>query len=464
MIVPTTDRPAGGTWGTDGTIVFATSEGLYRVSQDGGAATLLAKPDAAHQERALAWPQFMPDGHSVLFTILKRSIDEAQIASLDLRTGDRSIVLKGGTAARYTSRGELVYASGRNLNVVAFDLASDQIRGEPVAAANIVIANPPDNGAADFALADNGTLIFTGTSSTSPPRAVVWVDRAGREEPLSLPPNPYFYPRISPDGTLVALDIPGVNRDISVYSLARKLLTPLTDGPNEDKLPVWSVDSQRLFFASNRENNDDVYSQAANGATPARLEFSAPGSQFPQSFTPDGSRLIVYEDFKDLGVLELAHPDRGLEPLLHSRFDERAAVVSPDGHWFAHESNESGRFEIWIRSFPDVTGRREQVSNGGGRFPHWSATGSGELFYVDPNGMMMSAAVTLQPTLTVGTVTPLFRTEKPPDGPSGTPYDVASDGRFLIARPVPVTSDPAAINVVLNWFTELRQRAPDAAR
>jgi len=164
-------------------------------------------------------------------------------------------------------------------------------------------------------------------------------------------------------------------------------------------------------------------------------------------------------------VLDLSHPD-ALHPLLHSRFNEILGEVSPDGDSIAYESNESSdRTEVFVRPFPDVTGRRVQVSSDGGRFPMW-ARHSRELSYVDSTGTMMSAAVVLDPTLRLGKVTPLFRTEKPPVEISGRPYDVSpKDGRFLVTKPVPSpASDAFEISVVLNWFTELGQPAATARR
>ena len=158
-------------------------------------------------------------------------------------------------------------------------------------------------------------------------------------------------------------------------------------------------------------------------------------------------------------MLNLARPDR-LEPLLHGEFVARLGVVSPDGNWLAYESNESGnRFEIFLRPFPNVSGRREKVSIEGGRFPVWGPKGSNELFFVDLDGGMMAASVTLSPSLSLGRVTRLFEWEKPPPGASGTPYDVSPiDGRFLLEKPA--TEGPGVINisVVLNWFEELREQ------
>ena len=179
-------------------------------------------------------------------------------------------------------------------------------------------------------------------------------------------------------------------------------------------LPVWSRDGRRVFFASDRTGNFDVYSQAADGATMERVEFAGPGAQMPTSFTPDGTRLLLIENFKDLSMLNLARPDR-LEPLLHSEFAERlgrgVAGRELDGLRIQRIGDQ---FEIFLRPFPNVSGRREKVSIDGGRFPLWGPKGSGELFYVDLNGGMMAASVKLSPSLSLGRVTKLFEWEKPP--------------------------------------------------
>ena len=161
QLVTTSDRPAGGTWRADGTIVFATSGGLYQVSENGGEPRLLVKPDPRRKERAYLWPQFTPDGRSVLFTIVPDdSIEGAQIAALDLKTLKASVVLKGGSAARYASTGHLVYASGQTLKAIVFDPDTQQTRGDPVSLPDIEIATTPDNGAAEFAFSETGTLLF----------------------------------------------------------------------------------------------------------------------------------------------------------------------------------------------------------------------------------------------------------------------------------------------------------------
>jgi eukaryotic-like serine/threonine-protein kinase len=454
------ERAGGGTWRADGTIVFATTEGLYQVSQEGGNPRLLAAPDRSRKERLYAWPHFLPDGQSLLFTILQEgSADEAQIAILDLKSLDRRILLTGGSSARYLRTGHLLYASGQALKAIPFDAATGQVRGDALTFSDVEVASAADNGAADFAISSSGTLIFAAPVNPNL-RELRWIDRQGNEEPLAVEPRLYAYPRISPDGTRVALDISGPNRDIWILNLERLSMVQLTDGPTEDMLPEWSPDSQRVFFSSDRTGNFDVYSQEADGASGARVEFAAPGFQSPQSVTPDGSRLIVYDLFKDTAVLELGKSDR-LEPLLHSDSDERLAQISPDGKWIVYESDESGeQFEIFVRPFPNVSEKREKISIDGGRFPLWGPSSSGELYYVNLEGEVMAASITLTPGFKLGKVTKLFTWQRPP-GRSGRGHDVSPvDGRFLVTRAIASdASGQTFISVILNWTDELRKRA-----
>ena len=460
LIAATTEGSAGATWGRHGTIVFATTRGLYQVMENGGEPELLKRPDPLRNERLYAWPEFMPGGQSVLFTVIpEESTDAAQIAVLNLRTGESKIVLNDGTAPRYVPTGHLLYASGQSLNAIAFDRNALETRGEAIAVPDTAIATGTesvDSGSAEFAVSATGTLVFMPARAVRV-RPLSWLDREGVEEPL-LAPGEYTYPRISPDGTRVALDMfSNGNRDIWIWHLGRQRLTRLTTGATEDMMPLWTPDSSRVFFASNRAGTFDVYSQAADGAGEARVEFAGEGLETPTSFMPDGARVVVWENLRDLSVLNLAQPDH-VEPLLHGDSSHRLGEVSPDGHWIAYESDESGKVEIYLRPFPDVGARREKISLDGGRFPRW---GSGELFYVTLEGAMMAASVQLSPSLEFGRVTKLFDWVRPPTFASGNPYDVSPvDGRFLVVTNAPDANDFGTISVVLNWFEELKRLVP----
>ena len=219
-IVATSDRPGGGTWRADGTIVFATSEGLYQVSENGGKPRLLAKPDPTRKERAYAWPQFLPDGRSVLFTMVPdEPIEGAQVAVLDVNTLEARIVLKGGSAARYASTGHLVYTSGQTLKAIAFDPDDTTDPRRP----GVASGHRDRDGARQrrrriCRVRDrHAPLYHAHRVWPECGGRLAWVDRQGKEEPLALAPGRYANPRISPDGTRVALDIPGANRDIWIF-------------------------------------------------------------------------------------------------------------------------------------------------------------------------------------------------------------------------------------------------------
>ena len=208
---------------------------------------------------------------------------------------------------------------------------------------------------------------------------------------MAIEPGSYSYPRVSPDGKSVALDINTGQRDIWILNLQRLTLTQLTHGPTEDGLPEWGTDG-RVYFASDRSGNFDIYSQLADGASGDRLEYAAPGFQAPEGATPDGTRLLVYERFNDLSLLTLGQRDR-IVPLLQSKADEALPDLSPDGRWMAYESLESGtQFEVFVRPFPDVNGSREKVSVNGGRYPRWAPKGN-EIHYVNLDGGMMAASI-----------------------------------------------------------------------
>jgi serine/threonine-protein kinase len=455
-----TARPLGGAWHSDSGIVYATTEGLFQISPEGGTPRLLLRPKRDLKESAYAWPEFLPDGQAITFTILfEGSIDGARVAVLDLATLQPRVVIQGGVSAQYVPTGHLIYALGRGLRAVPFDTARRETRGDAISISDIQVFVGQDNGASEFAISDSGTLILL-SDIVRVPATLRWMDRQGNEELLPLPPGSYGYPRVSPDGKRVALDrAGGSGRDIWILHLDRMSLTQLTDGPREDMTPIWNPDGSRIYFASDRTGDFDVYSQEADGAGPARLEFKSDEIQTPNSFTPDGKHLVIYHRFHDLNVLDLPNPTT-MTPLLNSsNFDERLGPISPDGQWMAYESDESGKqFEIMLRPFPNAADRREKISVDGGRYPRWSSKGD-ELFYVTPEGAMMAVPIMLTPKPVIGRPSKLFDYQKPPAGRSGRPYDVSPiDGRFIMPKPLPATGGPTNISVILNFFEDLRRR------
>jgi serine/threonine-protein kinase len=463
VLADISERSLGGTWCTDGTIVFSTTEGLFQISVDGGTPALLTKPDRGKDERALAWPRFLPGCRALVFTVVSNTAaTNDQIVWFERQTGQRKVVLTGASNPQYMPLGLLTYITGQSLKVVGFDAGSGTVSGTPVAIADVAVAVSGDNRGAEYAVSDTGALIVRDAVSTIPARPLEWFDRAGTKETVAIELRRFNYPRVSPDGTRVAVEVSTAgNRDIWILDLARLSLTQLTNGPTEDILPVWSVDSGRVFFASNRTGNFDVYSQPADGATTAKLEFAGPGTQMPGSAIPGGRQLMLYENFSDASVLTFAQPDR-LTPALNSGAFEAHAQVSRDGRWMVYESDESGKqSEIFLRPFPNAAARREKVSLDGGRYPLWSPKGD-EIFYLNFKAEMMSVPVTLTPELRLGRPVKLFSWGTAPlsTARSAMLYDVSPlDGRFLmVQRDTPAGDVTTVISVVQNWLDGVRQQ------
>jgi TIR domain/WD40-like Beta Propeller Repeat len=455
-----TERQAGAAWSESGWIVYATTAGVFRVAENGGEPELLLRPDPQRREQLYAWPELLPGDRALLLTLISEDPAEPpKVVRFELGTRATSVVLSGGSAARYASTGHLVYATGQKLYAIRFDPDTGKTSGAATPVTESGIAMAVDNGAAEFVLSASGTLLSMAPGTNARAQNLpVWMDRKGVETPVGIPLGYYSYLRISPEGQRIALDVTANgNRDIWVWDLRRSTITQLTNGPTEDMLPVWSLDGRRLFFASDRGGNFDVYSQAADGSGSARNEGAAPGTQLPHAPTPDGRQMIILENFHDLSVLDFDR--KAVRTLLRNDFAHWLSVLSPDGRWLAYESSESGtRTEVFLRPYPEVATRREKISLDGGRYPMWGPPGSNELYYVNPQGDMMRVAITLQPALQIGQPEKLFNWRPPSQAISGQHYDVSLvDGRFLALRREQNGGDgPVQIAVALNWFEELR--------
>lgn len=458
--------PRGATWGADGTIVYATnaSTGLHRVSAAGGDPTVLTKPNRERGEVDHLWPEFLPGSRALLFTITATTggLDNAQIAMLDLQTGTYKVVVRGGSHAHYVPSGHLVYGAGGTLRAVAFDFGRLNVVGTPVPVLEQVLMTAA--GAVDVAAANNGTMVYvSGRGTAGAGRSLVWVDRMGREEPLPTPVRAYQYPRISPDGTRVALDIRDQEQDIWIWDFARQTLTRLTFDSANDQFPVWLPDSRRLIFASARTGATNLFWQAADGTGAVERLTEGTSTQYANAVTPDGSRIVFREDGQghDLVLLPLPSPRRP-QPLIQTMFGERNAEIAPNGRWLAYESNESGREEIYVRPFPDVSGGRWQVSTGGGRIPLWSRKGQ-ELFYVSPDGILMGMRVEEAPSWRSSTPARVLQGQYYYALPgNGRTFDIAPDGRrfLMIKQGGSNEAAPQNLVVVQNWFEELKRLVP----
>ena len=461
------ERDFGGSWAPDGTIILSSGGSLLRVSVEDSKTHLVASPDTAAGEVRYAWPMVLPDGRSVLFTILRKSGPaEAHIAVIDLVTGQQKTLLQGGHAARYASTGHLLYVSGGRLQAVGFDVESLDTRGVPTQVEGLEIAETVGGFHANFDVSAAGTFAYL---PATPPRlrTMAWVDRDGREEPIEAAPMAYIYPRISPDGTRVALDVGGGNRDIWMWHFERQAMTRITEGPTEDLMPAWSPDGARVFFASDREGGAfRIFSVAADGGGSERPEFTGADSYMPLSM-PAPNELLAFASRPgtrggDVAVVRLGK-DGHVRTLLGKEGSDGNSQVSPDGRWIAYQVIESGSAEVYVRPYPDVDQRREQISHGGGMMPLWGQAGSHELFYWTLNGTLKVVSLTLTPDLKVGPTRDVPLGDRYDTGQLGAAwsYQVSPrDGRLLLFRRVPGTGDVAPIKVVVNWFEELKRLVP----
>jgi eukaryotic-like serine/threonine-protein kinase len=462
---------SGATWGPDDTIIVATNSvdtGLQQVSAAGGPLTVLTRPDHAQGEADHFWPEMLPGGRAVLFTITSLSLtggpDATQVAVLDLQTGMRKILVRGGSHAHYVSSGHLVYAAAGTLLAVPFDLARLETRGTPVAVVPDVVTTI--KGGVDAVVAGDGTLAYVPGTIEGTPRTLVWVDRQGRETPIPAPPRPYLLPALSPDGTRVAVFANDQQRDLWLWDLRRTTLTRLTSTPGVDVVHVWTPDSRRLIFTSERAGVRNLFWQAADGAGAVEQLTESPDTQYPTGVSPDGRRLIFTDQFpttaNDVMAIEL-DATRRVMPLVQSPFEERNGTVSPDGRWLAYEANDSGRFDIYVRPFPEVNSGRWLVSTAGGTRPIWTRSGQ-ELVYVSPTGALMAVGVPRGQSWEATTPTMVVR-----EGYFtnlnwwGRSYDVSPDGqRFLMIKEggADGTATPTSIIVVQHWVEELKRLVP----
>jgi Tol biopolymer transport system component len=463
----------GATWMPDGTIVFATAlaaTGLQRVSAAGGSASSLTRPDREHGEGDHVWPEVLPGGQAVLFTIFPSTgnVDGAQIAVIDLKTRTQKVLVRGGSNAQYVSSGHLVYTVGNTLRAVPFDPVTLETHGAPVpVVAEVASTGAIPSGGADAAIAEDGTLAYIrGAAGAISRRSLVWVDRQGREASIAAPNRAYYHTRISPDGSRIATWANDQESDIWMWDLTRLTLTRATFTPGLDLFPVWSPDGRRLFFSSEREGARNLFSEASDGSGTVERLTRSPEQQNATAVTPDGARLIFTQTTPNTGddVMQIElRGNRTITALVQSPFTERNAAVSPDGHWLAYEANDSGEFQIYVRPYPDVNSGHWQISTGGGTRPLWSHNGQ-ELFYVSPTDAIMRVSVERGSSWTATTPTIIVKEGYVTAAAivTGRNYDVSADGqRFLMLKPA---TDPnvssSQIVVVQHFDQELKRLVP----
>jgi serine/threonine protein kinase len=446
----TAGQVSGTSWGSQGMIAVApqTSGPIYQIPETGGnlePLTRLEKTESGHR-----WPEFLPGGKSLLFMLAPNN--NPKIVAQTLGTNEHRDLQQAGIFPRYASSGHLVYFQGSNLIAVLFDPQRLATTGAAVPVLQGVLP-------VGFSFSSTGTLIYISDTVGAGSLKLVWVDRKGTEQPVPAPAHNYVLPRVSPDGQRVAAGIEETDNQIWVYDLGRDTLTRLTFEGSSNNDPVWTPDGKRIVF---KGTGNRLFWQPADGSAAAdtltNSELS--GNNVPGSWSPDGQVLAFMEINPITGydIFTLPLTDRKPQPFVRTPSLETAPRFSPDGHFIAYASDESGRVEIYVRPYPGPGGKW-QISTEGGSEPVWNPRGR-ELFYRTGH-KMMAVDVTTQPSFSVGKPRMLFEGPYVPTPRSFPDYDVSPDGqRFLMLKPNEQAQAPAQINVVLNWFEELKQKVP----
>jgi Tol biopolymer transport system component/predicted Ser/Thr protein kinase len=458
------DGTGDGTWSDDGTIVFSLgSRGLMTVSQDGGTPKRLTETSDGRGSHRL--PHFLPGGKAVLYTLFRKAgnWDASDVEVLWLQNGKRTPLIKEGYGAQYLASGHLLFLRENRVFAVRFDPAKAELRGTPAPVIEGLKAN--GSGAQLFSAANNGSLIYeSGAAQSSWP--VVWVDPSGKLTPLVDRAAQYRSPRFSPDGKLLAATVTGPkNDDLWVFDLVRQTSTQLTfDAPIRLEV-VWTPDGKYLVFTT--EGPPGTWLIRADGSGGAR-RLSETAIR-PQSFTPDGRRIVSTGGGISSIPVDLSdpeHPRAGdvdwviKEPTLHD------AEISPDGRWVAFVLTVTGREELFVvpyRIGAGARGGRWRISRSGAKFPRWSRTAR-ELFFRDPSGRIQVVEYTVNgESFSAGNPREWSPARLLTTGVVSS-WDLAPDGKRAVAFPLPEgeleENGSLHITFLLNFFDELRRRIP----
>jgi eukaryotic-like serine/threonine-protein kinase len=454
------DSPTGrgGTWNKDGVILFTPSGtlgvGLYKISASGGTPTQVTVPDKSLSEDSNRWPIFLPDGIHYLYSAINLSgrKDLFSVYLGALNSNEKRLVVKAKGNAAYAAPGYLLFYRDQTLFGQHFDTNKFELTGEPAPLLTDVQFFPRISHAV-FAASSTG-LLLAQRNADSGASQVLWFDRKGQQIGVALNPGIYGNIMLSPKGDTLASDTTdpaSQNTDVWTYDLKTQSAKRLTFDPALDSLPVWSPDGRRVIFASNRDLKFDLYLKDTNGAQEETTIPQDGPDRFPTDWSWDG-KYVIYGRGPDLWFLTF--PELRATQFLKASSTLKSARFSPDGKWIAYSSNESGRWEIYITSFPEAKGKW-QVSNAGGEQPRWRGDGK-ELFYLSNDSKMMAVPVKTGSNFDAGTPASLFQAN--PREMFATSelfsYDVSKDGqKFLLNTQLKTAMAP--MSVVLNWNAKL---------
>jgi predicted Ser/Thr protein kinase/WD40 repeat protein len=481
--------PHGASWGEDGNIVAAlvATAGLARVSSAGGPPQALTRT-GDKGELNHYWPQILPTGGAVLFSASTSGVafEDASVEVFSTKTGEKKTLLSGGYFGRYfptgAASGSLVYVHEGTLFGVPFDPVRLELKGTAAPLLEDVAGNPR-TGAGRFDYSGLGTLIYESGKIASPRWTMAWLDGSGKTQPVpGLAPGFYTTPRISPDGERLTFrngvgSSGAAKGDIFVYDLRRETLQRLTFTNQENFYPIWAPDGKHIAFRSPSPSGGSYIKWIrSDGAGEPSLLLETESIANPYSISPDGQRLAYRQQTDGNGVdlwtlpIDLKDPDHPkpgkAEAFLQTQSNEANGAFSPDGRWIAYQSDDTGKYEIYVRPFSGPRGGKWQISTGGGQLAIWSRNGR-ELFFetLDNHIMVVNYTTSGNSFTVVGK--PHVWSDTQIGGVTGSSiqnYDLAQDGKhfvvFLREKAPVAQSGPLHVTFLLNFFDELRRRAP----
>jgi serine/threonine-protein kinase len=410
-----------------------------------------------------SWPDLFAGGTKALVTIIgseDKSYDEASVVAIDLASGEQRVVVEGATHGRYLPTGHLIFLRRGSIFAAPFDTDTMGLSASPVRVLSGVLSDP-SSGVGHFAVSPTGTLVYAaGGSLSTQARRPVWVGRSGREQPIDIEPRAIFNPRVSPDGSLIAMSIEAASDDIWVLETERPAFRRLTFG-GRNMTPIWTPDGERVTYSSVR-GYPEIYTVAVDGSGEEELLARVDeAGLWPGSWSPDGKILAITQvGERGIGIY-LVRPGEAPVPFLETEFNESSPAISPDGAWVAYNSDESGRWEVYVTSYPEP-GLKLQVSTGGGTQPIWG-TEAGELLY-RAGSRLVVASIRTAPRLSSGPAEVVYENRGlvlHSSVPGHPPFfDVARDGKRILVvtgRPTPRID---RLELILGWFDELRRLVP----
>jgi hypothetical protein len=440
-------------WLDDGALLTVTGDGVLRRLDADGTLSVVAEPDTAQGETALFVSDVLPDGRTVLVTAATQGATNGRGIALDVKSGERKVIIEAVINAMAYDDGYLVWAQPDGALIgAAFDAGRLAITGAPVTLAQGVRVSV--GGPAHFSISNTGSLVYVPEF----PFSLTLVDREGAREVISDIQRRFHSPRVSPDGRYIAVDFGYQgSRDVWTLDLQQRTLTRLTFA-NDGHDPVWTPDGRRVAYASAPSGVVGVFLQNADGSGVAESLYVGGADLTAGAFTLDGNQVITIplgpDGSWDIGTLSMSG-DAEPEALLATPFNEAWPTVSPDGLWLAYTSNESGQNEVYVRPYPGP-GAKMLVSQNGGREPVWARDGR-ELYYVgfaQQGSQLVALGVETEPEFRVLSRTALFdASEYEPADPHAN-YDVGPDGRFVMIHQGRLSE----IVLVLNWTEEVRRR------